>query len=57
MRSSVTLTRSKINVRVTELHAKTAEEIELEKCNFCNFRSCLTLILNGVEVTLVHICC
>jgi len=41
-----------------ELHAKTAEEIDLEKCNFCNFRRSVTLILtvDVVEVTLVRIC-
>jgi len=41
-----------------ELHAKTAEEIDLEKCNFRNFgRSVtLTLTLDRVEVTLVRIC-
>jgi len=40
-----------------ELHAKTAEEIDLEKCNFGNFGSSvtLTLTLDGVEVTLVGI--
>jgi len=34
------------------------EEIDLEKCNFCNFGSSvtLTLTLDRVEVTLVHIC-
>jgi len=38
-----------------ELHAKMAEEIDLEKCNFRNFRSSvtLTLILDRVEVRLV----
>jgi len=42
-----------------ELHAKTAEEIDLEKSNFCNFGSSvtLTLTLDRVEVTLVRICC
>jgi len=41
-----------------ELHAKTAEGIDLEKCNFRNFGSSvtLTLTLGQVEVTLVHIC-
>ena len=41
-----------------ELHAKTEEEIDLEKCNFCNFGSSvtLTLALDRVEVTLMHIC-
>ena len=40
-----------------ELHAKTAEEIDLEKCNFCNFGRSVTLILtlDRVEVTLVRI--
>jgi len=37
--------------------AKMAEKIDLEKCNFRNFRSSVTLILSldWVEVTLVHI--
>jgi len=41
-----------------ELHAKMAEEIDLEKCNFRNFGSSvtLTLTLDRVEVTLVRIC-
>ena len=39
-----------------ELHAKTAEKIELEKCNFCNFGSSMTLTLDRVEVTRVRIC-
>jgi len=41
-----------------ELHAKTAEEIYLEKCTFRNFGSSvtLTLTLDRVEVTLVCIC-
>jgi len=39
-----------------ELHAKTAEEIDLEKCTFCNFGSTVTLTLDLVEVTLVRIC-
>jgi len=41
-----------------ELHAKTAEEIDLEKCNFCNFGRSMTLTLtvDGVEVMLVRIC-
>jgi len=40
-----------------ELHAKTAEEIDLEKCNFRNFGNSmtLTLTLDQVEVTLVRI--
>ena len=40
-----------------ELHAKTAEEIDLEKYNFRNFRSSVTLTvtLDRVEVTLVRI--
>jgi len=33
-----------------------AEEIDLEKCTFCNFGSSLTLTLDRVEVTLVRIC-
>jgi len=37
-----------------ELHAKMAEEIDLEKCNFRNFWSSVTL--DWVEVTLVRIC-
>jgi len=34
------------------------EEIDLEKCNFRNFGSSvtLTLTLDRVEVTLVHVC-
>jgi len=32
-----------------------AEEIDLEKCNFQNFRSSVTLTLDWVEVTLVGI--
>ena len=41
-----------------ELHAKTAEEIDLEKCTFRNFGGSmtLTLTLDRVEVTLVRIC-
>ena len=41
-----------------ELHAEMAEEIDLEKCTFCNFGSSvtLTLTLDRVEVTLVRIC-
>jgi len=41
-----------------ELHAKTVEEINLEKCTFRNFGSSvtLTLTLDWVEVTLVCIC-
>jgi len=31
------------------------EEIDLEKCNFWNFRSSVTLTFDGVEVTLVYI--
>jgi len=40
-----------------ELHAKTAEEIDLEKCTFRNFGSSvsLTLTLDRVEVTQVRI--
>jgi len=39
-----------------ELHAKTAEEIDVEKCNFGNFGGSVTLTLDQVEVTLVHMC-
>jgi len=41
-----------------ELHAKTADEIDLEKCNFLDFGSSvtLTLTLDPVEVTLLCIC-
>jgi len=41
-----------------ELHAKTAEEIDLEKCTFRKFGTSvtLTLTLDQVEVTLVRIC-
>ena len=39
-----------------ELHAKTAEEIDLEKCTFRNFGSSVTLTLDRVEVRLVCIC-
>jgi len=41
-----------------ELYAKIAEETDLEKCNFRNFRSSVTLILtlDQVEVILVCIC-
>jgi len=41
-----------------ELHAKTVEEIDLEKCNFRNFGRIvtLTLTLDRVEVMLVRIC-
>jgi len=41
-----------------ELPAKTAEEIDLEKCNFRNFGSyvTLTLTLDRVEVTPMCIC-
>jgi len=40
-----------------ELHVKTAKEIDLEKCNFLNFGSSVTLTvtLDWVEVTLVCI--
>ena len=40
-----------------DLHAKTADEIDLEKCNFLDFGSSvtLTLTLDPVEVTLVCI--
>jgi len=40
-----------------ELHGKMAEEIDVEKYNFGNFRSpmTLTLTLDRVQVTLVHI--
>jgi len=38
-----------------EFKAKTVEEIDLEKCNFRNFGSSVTLTVNRVEVTLVHI--
>ena len=31
------------------------EETDLEKCNFWNFRSSLTLTLDRAEVILVHI--
>jgi len=41
---------------VFELHAKTAEEIDPEKFNFRNFRSSVTLTLDRVKVTLVHMC-
>jgi len=37
-----------------ELHAKTAEEMDLEKCNFRNFGSSVTLTLDWVEVTLMR---
>ena len=33
-----------------------AEEIDLEKCNFRNFRSSMTLTLDRVEVILIRIC-
>ena len=33
-----------------------AEEIDLEKCNFRNFRSPVTFTLDQVEVTLVVVC-
>ena len=39
-----------------ELHAKMAEETDLEKCTFRNFGSSVTLTLDRVEVTLVCIC-
>ena len=39
-----------------ELHAKMAEEVDLEKCTFRNFGSSVTLTLDRVEVTLVRIC-
>ena len=39
-----------------ELHAKIAEEIDLEKRDFPNFRSSVTLTLHQVEVILVRIC-
>ena len=39
-----------------ELHAEMAEEIDVEKCTFRNFGSSVTLTLDRVEVTLVHIC-
>jgi len=35
-----------------ELHAKTAEDIALEKCNFHNFGSSVTYTLDWVKVTL-----
>jgi len=38
-----------------DLHAKTAEEIDLEKCNFRNLGSSVTLTWDRVEVTLVRI--
>jgi len=38
-----------------ELSAKMAEEIDLEKCNFQNFSSPVTLTLDWVEVILVRI--
>jgi len=46
-----------INTISFELHAKIVEEINLEKCNFQNFRSSVTLILtlDPVEVILVGI--
>ena len=39
------------------VHAKTADELDVEKCNFRNFGSSvtLTLTLDRVEVTLVRI--
>jgi len=41
-----------------ELHAKTAEEIDLEKCTLRNFGSSvsMTLTLDRVEVTLMRNC-
>jgi len=36
-----------------EIHAKTAEEIDVDKCNFRNFGSSSTL--DRLEVTLVRI--
>ena len=41
-----------------ELHAKTAEEIDPEKCNFRNFGRSLTLILtlDRVEDSLMRMC-
>jgi len=39
-----------------ELDAKTAEEIDVEKCNFRKFGSSVTLTLDRVEVTPLHIC-
>jgi len=41
-----------------ELDAEMAEEIDLEKCTFRNFGSSVTLTLtvDRVKVTLVHIC-
>jgi len=41
-----------------ELHAKMADEIDVEQCTFGNFGSfvTLTLTLDRVEVTLVPIC-
>jgi len=38
----------------SELHAKLAEEIDVEKCNFSNFGSSVTLTLDRVEVKLVR---
>jgi len=38
-----------------KLYAKTAEEIDLEKCDFRNFTSSMTLTLDRVEVILVCI--
>jgi len=38
-----------------EPHAKTAEEIDVEKYNFCNCGSPVTLTLDQVEVTGTHI--
>jgi len=38
-----------------ELHAKMAEEIDVEKCNFRNFTSSVTLTLDRVKVILLHI--
>jgi len=38
-----------------ELHAKMAKEIDLEKCNFRNFTSSVTLTLDRVQIILVRI--
>ena len=38
-----------------ELHTKMAEEVDLEKCNFRNFTSSVTLTLDRVELILVRI--
>jgi len=39
-----------------ELHAKMAQEIDLEKCNFPNFRSSLTLTLTLDRVEVIFLC-